>query len=97
MELYQFYNKHAADYDKWQYTSGLKNFQELEKEFLIKHISPHSRLIDIGCGTGGYIASISDKQCEIIAVYFVKQMIERAKQKADDEVKFICADAVSPG
>jgi SAM-dependent methyltransferase len=91
-EPWDFYKHYASNYGDWQYTYGVKHFQTAEKDFLIDHIEPGSKVIDIGCGPGEHIASILDKHCEITAVDFVQEMIDVAKARVGNEVRFICDD-----
>lgn len=91
-EPWGFYAKYAKTYSEWTYTAGVKQFQSAEKRYLVERVSPASRVIDIGCGPGEHIASILDKRCEIIAVDFVQEMIDIAKERVGNSVGFICDD-----
>ena len=91
-EPWQFYKEHASGYDLWKYTEGVIAFQSAEKQFLIDHIVPGSRVIDIGCGTGEHLLTILDKHCKITGVNFVQTMIDIARQKVGSAATFICED-----
>src|SRR2546423_14383894 len=91
-EPWAFYKNYAGNYGSWKYTPGIKQFQTAEKNFLIDHVRPRSRLIDIGCDPGEHIASILDKKCDITAVDFVQEMIDVARTKVGSDVRFICDD-----
>ena len=91
-EPWAFYNRYATTYGNWKYTNGVKQFQNAEKKYLAEHIQPHSRVIDIGCGPGEHLASITDKKCDVTAVDFVQEMIDIAKKRAGENVTFVCDD-----
>lgn len=91
-EPWDFYAKYARTYGDWAYTRGVKAFQTAEKLFLLEHISPGSKVIDIGCGPGEHISSMLGAQCEITAVDFVQEMIDIAKTRVGNSVRFICED-----
>jgi SAM-dependent methyltransferase len=60
--------------------SGIKN--DYEVETIINNTSPRetSVIVDIGCGTGHHVSSLSEKNLKVIGVDISPSMIQKAKE-----------------
>ncbi len=59
-------------------------------------IDKHSRVLDVGCGVGGYSLALAGRCAEVTGVDLSPRMIDLAKRKASEKnaenVRFLCAD-----
>ncbi len=90
---YEQYERTADKYDLTRVPIGL----DIILKFLSTSITPLSsiKLLDIGCGTGSYEASIADKVSEIHGLDISAEMINVAKEKNRGRVKFYLGDAIN--
>lgn len=74
--------------------------KQLEQDFireLEKHITPHTQIIDLGCGTGinaGRILSLKKAFTSYLGIDFSEDMLAIARQKfgKNKRIRFVCDD-----
>jgi SAM-dependent methyltransferase len=77
-------------------------FNNLKDEYEIGQIinktdpTSHSRILDVGCGTGHHVASMSSKGFDVLGIDISPSMIEQDKKNYPD-YKFQVADATNSG
>jgi len=77
-------------------------FNNLKDEYEIGQIinktepTSHSRILDVGCGTGHHVASFASKGFDILGIDISPSMIEQDKKNYPD-YKFQVADATNSG
>jgi len=62
---------------------GVKITRGYHKRFLKnnKSFAPNTKVLDLGCGTGEFIAELKERGCEVFGVDFDREAIETAKNK----------------
>lgn len=78
------YDKFYADIYDYLVFNNLKNDFEIGQ--IINQINPstQSRILDIGCGTGHHVASLSSKGLDVLGIDISPSMIEKAKDNFPD-------------
>ncbi len=86
MDKKQFFNEMAANWDQRFYTPELKQY--LPHLVALFQLTPSSKILDVGAGTGGIIPfllqAIGEKG-KIWAIDFAAEMIKVGKKKFQDE------------
>jgi demethylmenaquinone methyltransferase/2-methoxy-6-polyprenyl-1,4-benzoquinol methylase len=72
-------------YDGWLYHVCVDPALRKARKLLRRQIKPQSSLIDIGCGTGELVISLSDSCSELVGVETSQRMWSYAQQRALDE------------
>ncbi len=74
---------------------GSINPKNMESGFIknLFHPKPGTRHLDIGCGTGDYLASINDKDIDLWGIDISKIATTLAREKVAIPEQVICADA----
>jgi len=89
-ETKHFFNRLGAAWDR----TRIQDPERIRAMLLLADISPHSVILDVGCGTGvlePYL--LAHRPSVILGVDFATSMIETAKKKCRHEaVRFVCAD-----
>jgi SAM-dependent methyltransferase len=67
-------------YDGWFYDTIIAPNQDRMFNEIKKAIEPNSTVIDVGCGTGRFPFSVSDKVSKVVGVDLSKKNIDKAKQ-----------------
>jgi len=80
-EWRQFFNEHAKDYMKNEFTANTL----AEVDFLVDALGlkEGSRLLDIGCGTGRHSVEFAKRGCLVMGVDISEGMLEQAGKAAD--------------
>lgn len=65
---------------------------------LINTLKPYPRILDFGCGTGGFCQKLSAMGADVIGIDPSGKMIEIARKKTDPKIKFIegSAESIKP-
>lgn len=93
--------KTIEQFDKWadEYEKGLwgRYFKKSNREvfeLLKTSLPPQSNLLDVGCGTGGLLAIVSEYfQGDMVGIDMSSEMLKCAKNKNNENgVRFICSD-----
>lgn len=74
------YNLYAADFYKDCFVYSRHRLQLLLDRYL-KEIDQSSRILDVGCGTGHYIAEYRRRGFDVVGVDGSSEMLEHARQK----------------
>jgi ubiquinone/menaquinone biosynthesis C-methylase UbiE len=74
--------------------SRAANAETVEKLVRLLHASSDSVLLDLGCGTGNYTASLQQVAKSVVGIDMSIGMIERAQAKSP-LLQFICADVTN--
>jgi ubiquinone/menaquinone biosynthesis C-methylase UbiE len=74
---------------------GSINPKDVESDFMknLFHPKPGTRHLDIGCGTGEYLASIDGKGVDLWGIDISKIATDHAREKVAMPEQIICADA----
>ena len=79
-------------YDGWFYDKLIAPNQDRLFREIKKIIEPNSSIIDVGCGTGRFSFSVSDKVSKVFGVDLSKKNIKKANQtlskKSDPKITF---------
>lgn len=95
------YGYMSTNIDYWEKvlknpTPPFKKLFETEHEYLQDHISPNSKVLEIGCGNGRNIQSILNITSDVIGVDNDPQAIKDATEKLyGKNIKLILADALN--
>ena len=90
-----FWDKAAPKYFK----QPISNMQAYEETLArtVSYLGPDSRVLELGCGTGGTALRLAPHVRSVVATDFSKGMIEQAKGREQaDNVTFMVADTFSP-
>lgn len=90
----EIYDKFYADIYDYLVFNNLKNDFEIGQIINQSIPSSQSRILDIGCGTGHHVASLSSKGLEVIGIDISPSMIKKAKENYP-HYKFEVADALN--
>ncbi|KPL00947.1 MAG: hypothetical protein AMJ91_02500 [candidate division Zixibacteria bacterium SM23_73_3] len=74
--------------------SRAANVETVEKLVRLLHVSSDSVLLDLGCGTGNYTASLQQVAKSVMGIDISISMIERAQAKSP-VLQFICGDVTN--
>jgi ubiquinone/menaquinone biosynthesis C-methylase UbiE len=80
------FDKEAMTYDDW-YKTKLGSFvDEVETAciFNMLDLPRGSKILDVGCGSGNYSIKLAELGYEVVGVDLSKEMLMKAKEKADD-------------
>jgi SAM-dependent methyltransferase len=89
-----FFDAHAESYDQNGFTSNTS--AEVDFILTLYPISPKSRILDVGCGTGRHAVEFGKRGYQVTGIDLSEKMLEVARQKArlaDVSVEWIHADA----
>ena len=82
------YDRH---YNAEYYDLSTSNKEDIP--FYLGFVDPHSRVLELGCGTGRVSTVLASHAAEVVGVDLSPQMLERARTKTGpDNSNFICAD-----
>lgn len=90
----QFFDAHAESYDQNGFTSNTA--AEVDFILTLYPISPKSRILDVGCGTGRHAIEFGKRGYQVTGIDLSEKMLEVARSKAlvaDVSVEWIHADA----
>ena len=59
--------------------------EPLEREVLVRHLKPGSRVLDIGCGAGREAIGLAREGFQVVGIDIAPQMVEAARANAQDE------------
>ena len=90
----EIYDKFYADIYDYLVFNNLKNDYEIGEIINKANPSSQSRILDVGCGTGHHVASLSSKGLDVLGIDISTSMIEKAKSNFPD-YKFKVADALN--
>jgi SAM-dependent methyltransferase len=90
----EIYDKFYADIYDYLVFNNLKDDYEVGE--IVNQTTPSSRsvILDIGCGTGHHVASLSSKGLDVLGIDISPSMINKAKQNFPD-YKFDVVDATN--
>jgi SAM-dependent methyltransferase len=88
------YDKFYADIYDYLVFNNLKNDFEIGEIINQAKPSSQSKILDIGCGTGHHVASISSKGLDVLGIDISPSMIEKAKENFPD-YNFKVSDALN--
>lgn len=75
-------------YDGWFYALFLDSKESRMRRKMLKIIEPESTVIDIGCGTGGFVLKLAEKCEMVVGVDMSEKMIKVAnKRKVREKVE----------
>jgi len=87
-EIANFYNNFASVYDMLMEKPHQKFYRERIKEILRSYITPGSKVLDIGCGTGfPSIFLASEMTCTVYGIDVSERMIKKAKMNTPENLK----------
>ncbi len=89
------FDRIADSYDSWYNSARGKIYDRFEKQSvdrLLAGVSKHSRLLEVGCGTGQWSRYFSDKGFDVTGIDISSEMIKIAKQKYIPSSHFEIAD-----
>jgi len=89
------FNRVANSYDSWYDSARGAIYDRLEKQAidnLLAGIVKHSRLLEVGCGTGHWSRYFSDKGFDVTGVDISAEMTKIATQKHIPKSRFEIAD-----
>ncbi len=91
----EVYSKHLFEIWLKQAHPLIKDWFQKEITYLEKSITPHSKVLDIGCGFGRHIKIIAPFSREVIGVDNNEDMIQKAKETLSSfkNVKLFVQDA----
>jgi ubiquinone/menaquinone biosynthesis C-methylase UbiE len=78
------FDKAANNYDSWYDSARGAMYDRLEKQAidnLLPNVTKHTRLLEVGCGTGHWSRYFSDKGFDITGIDISAEMIKIARQK----------------
>ncbi len=62
-------------------------------DFILEHIRPAGRLLDLGCGPGLYTSAFKDRGYDVTGIDFNKASVEYAAERRED-IKYIFGDYI---
>lgn len=74
----------AAGYDRWAASYDDSDPSTwLDEPFLLSHLQPFPgcRILDVGCGTGRYLRTLSESAYRVTGIDLSKNMLARARQR----------------
>ena len=90
----EVYDKFYADIYDYLVFNNLKDDYEVGEIINKANPSSSSRILDVGCGTGHHVASLSSKGLDVLGIDIAPSMIDKAKANFPD-YKFQVADALN--
>lgn len=94
MSTQQHYNQWSATYDAIE--NKTRDLEKLAGQQVLSRQS-FARVLEWGCGTGKNTLWLKEKVSRLLAVDFSEGMIQKAKEKInDDKVSFLLADITKP-
>lgn len=90
----EVYDKFYADIYDYLVFNNLKDDYEIGEIINKANPSSSSRILDVGCGTGHHVASLSSKGLDVLGIDIAPSMIDKAKANFPD-YKFQVADALN--
>ncbi|EFL51543.1 Methyltransferase type 11 [Solidesulfovibrio fructosivorans JJ]] len=84
-----FWKATAEGYDAW-IASDFQDQYEVNWSILAKHVTPNSRLLDVGCGPGTLSIRLSRRCREVWGVDVTPEMIRVAEEKLACEPANVC-------
>jgi 2-polyprenyl-3-methyl-5-hydroxy-6-metoxy-1,4-benzoquinol methylase len=79
----------------WQaLTEGLQPSDfVLRRRFLLEHVSAGARVLDVGCGEGGFAAAMLDAGAHVVAVDVAEEPLRRARARHPElEVRLVAPE-----
>lgn len=89
------FNRIADSYNSWFNSTKGTIYDRFEKQAvdrLLVGVSKHSRLLEVGCGTGHWSRYFSDKGFEVTGIDISAEMIKIARQKHIPNSRFEVVD-----
>ncbi|MFA6424636.1 MAG: class I SAM-dependent methyltransferase [Phycisphaerae bacterium] len=89
------FDKIASSYDNWYDSARGAMYDRLEKQAigqLLPDVTKHTRLLEIGCGTGHWSRYFSNKGFDVTGIDISAEMIKIARQKQIPNSRFEIAD-----
>lgn len=75
------------------YSSSRKNYPEKVIDYIISLVNKHSRVLDVGCGTGIATRQLAKSSLEIFACDIDEKMIDEAKKYPKENIYYYIAPA----
>lgn len=90
----EIYDDFYADIYDYLVFNTLKNDYEVGEIINLSQPSSSSKILDIGCGTGHHVASLTAKGLDVLGIDIAPSMIDKAKENYPN-YKFKVADALN--
>jgi SAM-dependent methyltransferase len=90
----EVYDEFYADIYDYLVFNNLKDDYEVGEIINKANPSSTSRILDVGCGTGHHVSSLSSKGLDVLGIDISPSMIDKAKENFPD-YKFQVADALN--
>ena len=90
----EVYDEFYADIYDYLVFNNLKDDYEVGEIINKANPSSKSRILDVGCGTGHHVGSLSSKGLDVLGIDISPSMIDKAKENFPD-YKFQVADALN--
>jgi ubiquinone/menaquinone biosynthesis C-methylase UbiE len=65
------------------------------RAFLLGHVRPGARVLDLGCGNGAFAAELVAAGCEVVAVDVAQEALRRTRERAPDAVALLAREGES--
>ncbi len=96
-----YYDKYATAYDErtgfGPGTGQAYNYARYYLPFLERALPRAGRILEIGCGTGFYTRWLADRGLEVIGMDLSPNMLEQARLRCPDPVRFFVGNCEDPG
>jgi len=84
-------------YDGWFYALFINTRENKIRRKIFSLIPDGSAVLDVGCGTGGFVMKLSERSRSVTGVDLSEKMIRTARKRKEkegaDNVEFLCTDA----
>lgn len=87
-DIKNFFNERAENWDKVVF----HNSGRIKDILSLFNIEKNCKILDLGCGTGILESYLLKYSNDITAVDFSENMIEKAREKFPEGIKFLCLD-----
>ncbi len=78
--------KYNQPVESWEYSKLVRgSLEPLEREILVRHIKPGSRVLDIGCGGGREAIGLAREGYQVVGIDIAPRMVEAARTNAQRE------------